>query len=255
MPGSGEAPPVTETTEIGAQVKRTPVLRTEGVLLDDLRSHGEFSGLGDDALAEVAHRAAEEAVIRVLGSLRHIPLFADVADEDLLRLAPHVEVIELQPGDILARAGDPRVECLVLQRGELVYDPGAGRDVPQGAVIGLDELFEDGTWDVSCSAVEASTLVALEGRGFRSALGGDAMTLRMLRSAARESPGPGAMETSPSSIPPVREQLDADEPPSRSAPSRDEEHFVSESPTSERLGSVDLGSLIQRVADESGDDV
>jgi signal transduction histidine kinase len=71
--------------------------------------------------------------------LRAISVFSDLAGDALAWLASQMSVFELQPGDILIRAGDPADHLVVLFRGEVHAERGDGSVyiIHAGQVTGL----------------------------------------------------------------------------------------------------------------------
>jgi signal transduction histidine kinase len=71
--------------------------------------------------------------------LRAISVFSDLAADALAWLASQMSVFELQPGDILIRAGDPADHLVVLFRGEVHVERGDGSVyiIHTGQVTGL----------------------------------------------------------------------------------------------------------------------
>jgi signal transduction histidine kinase len=71
--------------------------------------------------------------------LRAISVFSDLAADALAWLASQMSVFELQPGDILIRAGDPADHLVVLFRGEVHAERGDGSVyiIHTGQVTGL----------------------------------------------------------------------------------------------------------------------
>jgi signal transduction histidine kinase len=80
--------------------------------------------------------------------LRATPLFAELSDELLERLAGHTEPMHLEPGDYLIREGDPAEDLYVVTAGELditkrsgnadVYLNRVGPGSIQGEIAGLE---------------------------------------------------------------------------------------------------------------------
>jgi signal transduction histidine kinase len=80
--------------------------------------------------------------------LRATPLFAELSDELLERLAGHTEPMHLEPGDFLIREGDPAEDLYVVTSGELditkrsgnadVYLNRVGPGSIQGEIAGLE---------------------------------------------------------------------------------------------------------------------
>ncbi len=80
--------------------------------------------------------------------LRATPLFAELSDEDLERLASHTEPMHLEPGDYLIREGDPAEDLYVITAGEVditkrsgnadVYLNRVGAGSIQGEIAGLE---------------------------------------------------------------------------------------------------------------------
>ena len=80
--------------------------------------------------------------------LRATPLFAELSDEQLERLASHTEAMHLEPGDFLIREGDPAEDLYVITAGEVditkrsgnaeVYLNRVGPGSIQGEIAGLE---------------------------------------------------------------------------------------------------------------------
>jgi signal transduction histidine kinase len=90
-------------------------------------------------LAEDLASAAGKSLI---DDLRKIAVFSDLTPEHLTWLAEKFEEMRFQPGEILAREGEPIVHLTVILEGEIRIQRGSGPDamiftVPAGQVTGL----------------------------------------------------------------------------------------------------------------------
>ena len=114
--------------------------------------------------------------------LRALPLFADLDDEQLDRLAGCTTAFQAPAGQPLTERGAPGSGLFVLEEGEAVVDaPGGLRELGPGDVFGELSLFgEDGgrtarvraRTDVRCLAIQRAELerVMADAPGLRERL-------------------------------------------------------------------------------------
>lgn len=101
-----------------------------------------------------------------IGSLRNVPLFADLTDRELGLLADRTLSKEYEPGAIIFSEGDPCEGLYVVQSGNVkIFNTSAsGREqvlLIEGAGNSLAELpvFDGGTYPASTAAVGQCTLL------------------------------------------------------------------------------------------------
>ena len=102
-------------------------------------------------------------------------LFADVADDELARLEPDLQRIQLAEGDVLLRQGDPADHMFVLVAGELevTVTSSEGNEVTldrlaPGAVVGEMALVVAQKRSATVTATKASELVQLARADFEA---------------------------------------------------------------------------------------
>jgi signal transduction histidine kinase len=114
-----------------------------------------------------------------LAALRAAPLFAEVDDEPLARLARDAEPIRLKAGDPLIREGDPAEELYIVTRGEFEIRKLSGNaEIPltrvgPGSVQGEIAAFERGRRMASVYAVGDAEALRLPFESVRTMLGTD----------------------------------------------------------------------------------
>ncbi|MDJ0663727.1 MAG: ATP-binding protein [Acidimicrobiia bacterium] len=98
--------------------------------------------------------------------LREVPLFAGLAEEDLVRLCRGTEVVRLAAGDLLFAEGDRGDSAYVVLEGELeIVKASAGGDVllalQSDGVVGEMALLEDAPRNASARARHNAALLAV----------------------------------------------------------------------------------------------
>src|SRR5688500_1230714 len=100
--------------------------------------------------------------------LRAVPMFADLAEADLLRLCEMLTRIGLDEREVVFCEGDRGESCYVVESGDIeVFKVAAGREVllavrTAGEVIGEMALFEDAPRIASARARNKASLLAIE---------------------------------------------------------------------------------------------
>ena len=107
--------------------------------------------------------------IRFLAS---IDLFANFAEEDLVRLSPHIKEISCPAGTLVCQEGDPGVEMFVLVRGALriFKEKRTIAMITPVDYVGEMALLETKPRSASIEAVEDSHLLVIPAEQFRSLL-------------------------------------------------------------------------------------
>lgn len=134
-------------------------------------------------------RATAERVIELLG---RVPLFQGLTRDDLERIAGLVTPREVGAGEFLFREGDPGDHFYIVSDGavEILRERPLGDHerlaVRRGGdAFGELSLLTDGTRTVSVRAVEDSRLLSVAQSDFEALVGGDSLSLRLMRSVAR----------------------------------------------------------------------
>ncbi|MGK7311154.1 MAG: SpoIIE family protein phosphatase [Candidatus Longimicrobiales bacterium M2_2A_002] len=134
-------------------------------------------------------RATAERVIELLG---RVPLFQGLTRDDLERIAGLVTPREVGAGEFLFRGGDPGDHFYIVSDGavEILRERPLGDHerlaVRRGGdAFGELSLLTDGQRTVSVRAVEDSRLLSVAQSDFEALVGGDSLSLRLMRSAAR----------------------------------------------------------------------
>lgn len=130
----------------------------------------ELGGSGKVSFAQTA-----DAVAVIPPSLRQVPLLAGLADDALLEtLAGRLAQREVAAGGVIAEAGQPQAEFLLVAHGK-VNKNGSGRyggETLLGVLAGGDHLGSEGladadaVWDFTATAATATTLLALPRQAF-----------------------------------------------------------------------------------------
>jgi NTE family protein len=127
--------------------------------------------------------------------LRAVPLFSGVSEEALAEIADRSRVDHLQAGEVLFRQGDPGDELYVLQSGRLEVFTDGFEEEPirmllRGAVVGELALLTESRRSASVRARRDSTLLRLNRASFDALLSEPDFVrglLRALGSALRQS--------------------------------------------------------------------
>jgi signal transduction histidine kinase len=104
----------------------------------------------------------------VFETLRLVPLFAHLSDEDLESLCTSVERIHLSDGEFLFREGDSGDAAFVIEAGELeIFKASAGKEVllavrHAGEVIGEMSLLEDNPRNASGAARGSCVVLSID---------------------------------------------------------------------------------------------
>jgi signal transduction histidine kinase len=108
-------------------------------------------------------------------TLRSIPLFAGMTDEQLIWLADAIQLVEVEPGEVLLREGDERGDFFVVLRGEVqVFKNAYGGDqvvlatAGEGGFMGEMSLLTGSPHSASVRATMPSVLVRVEPAVFSS---------------------------------------------------------------------------------------
>jgi signal transduction histidine kinase len=78
----------------------------------------------------MAEEGAGESARNLIGELTKLPVFADLAEDQLAWLADRLEDVRLAPGDVYAREGDPPEHLFIVLQGELRIHRGSATDTP-----------------------------------------------------------------------------------------------------------------------------
>ena len=134
-------------------------------------------------------QTATENVVAVLG---RIPLFQGLPTTDLEQIAAVVGRRELHAGEFLFREGDPDDRLYVVHDGavEILRERPLGDHerlaVKRGGeAFGERSLLDEGPRSASVRAVEESRLLSLSRTDFLQLLGGDSISVRLMRGMAR----------------------------------------------------------------------
>ena len=132
---------------------------------------------------------ATERVVEVLG---RVPLFQGLPRSDLERIARLVHARELQEGEFAFREGDPGDRFYIVYSGavEVLKERPLGDHERlavkrAGDAFGEMSLLNDAPRSASVRAVEATRLLAVARSEFDELLGGESISVRLLRGLAR----------------------------------------------------------------------
>lgn len=134
--------------------------------------------------------SAGASLLRV--QLRASPLFADVAEADLVRLEAHLTPVTAQPGERLLEEGAPGDDLFIVEAGDLEARRRSGRDevvvgpIGPGDVIGEMSVIEGGLRTASVVARTPARLQRLSREDFAAFLADrPSASLEILRTAMR----------------------------------------------------------------------
>jgi|GEM_PF-1557073 len=132
------------------------------------------------------------AADHVLQILEGVPLFQGLSRPDLQRIARLVRPREVEAGEFLFREGDPGDRFYAVFSGtmEIVKERPLGDHErlgvrEAGAGFGESALLSDAPRTASVRAAERSRLLSISREDFERLLGGESLTLRLLRGLAR----------------------------------------------------------------------
>jgi CRP-like cAMP-binding protein len=119
--------------------------------------------------------------------LRKIPLFSDLPNESLARLADAMNEVEIEPGHVLVHRGMPGTGLFVIEDGEVVVDLSSRRvELGPGEFIGELALLTDSAHTGRAIARTRVKAVALDRDEFSELLHSEpSMALAMLSTLAR----------------------------------------------------------------------
>ena len=119
-------------------------------------------------------RQGDAALIQ---SLRSIPFFAAMRDDDLLWLIRHADLSQVLPGEVLFRQGDRAERFYILLNGyvELSVQTGPAERsileiVQSGEVFAHAAVLDEEVYPVSATVLEQARLLVIDGRAFRGRL-------------------------------------------------------------------------------------
>lgn len=136
-----------------------------------------------------------EAIQGTVDDLRHIALFAQMAEAELARVAALGEPVDAEPGAVLIDQGDVGVECFLVLEGEAgIFAAGQHvATIGPGAVVGEMALIGHKPRNATVTAQTAMRLLAFNITSFRKLL--DEMPVAqkyiydLLEARARENSG------------------------------------------------------------------
>jgi CRP/FNR family transcriptional regulator, cyclic AMP receptor protein len=104
--------------------------------------------------------------------LRRVPLFADLSTAQLEGVAPFVDEVETQAGQVLIEQAEFGQELLIIVDGtaEVTRDGRHVRDVGPGDVIGEISLLDGGPRTATVIAREPTTVLSISKRAFDTVL-------------------------------------------------------------------------------------
>ncbi len=124
----------------------------------------------------------------VMGSLRRVPVFKGLSDDELQALLETLKGIKAGPGDLLFEEGDEDDRFYVVTAGavEIVkHVPGGGEERLAvrrvGDVFGEMALLNDAPRFATARATEECECLTLSRRDFEKLMGGDSLALRMMK--------------------------------------------------------------------------
>ena len=133
-----------------------------------------------------AHLPVDEIVAR----LRETPLFADVDEAPLRELVARGEIVDLEPGEVLIRQGDPADALFVVLDGELEVTRQSGESrlpvavVGPGALQGEIAALEGGTRVATVAATRQAEVLRIPVEAVRELLAaGPDVALSVIRTA------------------------------------------------------------------------
>jgi CRP/FNR family transcriptional regulator, cyclic AMP receptor protein len=101
--------------------------------------------------------------------LKSIPLFEEVGDEELARIAPFAQEVSVEPGKVLVREGDFSYEFMAIEDGEAEVTRGGEHvaDLGPGNFFGEMGLLEKTLRNATVTAKTPMRLVTLTGWDLR----------------------------------------------------------------------------------------
>jgi CRP/FNR family transcriptional regulator, cyclic AMP receptor protein len=101
--------------------------------------------------------------------LKSIPLFDEVGDEELARIAPFAQEISVEAGNVLVREGDFSYEFMAIEEGEAEVTRGGEHvaDLGSGDFFGEMGLLEKTLRNATVTAKTPMRLVTLTGWDLR----------------------------------------------------------------------------------------
>jgi len=137
---------------------------------------------------------------RQLRALRHVPMFMPLSAPVLECLASGSRLVDVDPGDVIIREGDPGDAFYVIESGAVSVDVGGvarGERRGFGESFGEIALLQDVPRTASVVAAEPCTLVVLDRDAFLSALTGQPRSRSLADRVAEErlrAPGAPAVD-------------------------------------------------------------
>ena len=104
--------------------------------------------------------------------LRRVPLFADLSTAQLAHVAPFVDEVDVEPGQVLIEQDSFAQELIIIVDGaaEVTRDGDHLRDVGPGEVIGEIGLLDGGPRTATVTAREPTTVLSISKRAFDTVL-------------------------------------------------------------------------------------
>lgn len=104
--------------------------------------------------------------------LRRVPLFADLSTAQLEGIAPFIDEVDAEPGQVLITQGASGTELLMIVDGsaEVTRDGAHIRDVGPGDVLGEIALLDGRERTATVTAREPTTVLTVSKRAFDTVL-------------------------------------------------------------------------------------
>jgi CRP/FNR family transcriptional regulator, cyclic AMP receptor protein len=160
--------------------------KESGMMFDWLR------GRGSGKRAEPTAAAPKGKADAYVATLARVPLFVDLSQRELQRLAAACAEREYAAGDVLVRQGDPGAGLFVIESGRvrvMRHEEGSARELSvmgPGEVFGEMALLDEYPRSATVTAIEPTRVILLPVFDFRAALHEDGdISIRLLAVISR----------------------------------------------------------------------
>lgn len=162
-------------------------VKESGMMFDWLRGRGP--GQRAEQTAAAAPKGRADAYV---ATLARVPLFVDLGQRELQRLAAACAEREYAAGDVLVRQGDPGAGLFVIESGRvrvMRHEEGSARELAvmgPGEVFGEMALLDEYPRSATVTAIEPTRVILLPVFDFRAALHEDGdISIRLLAVVSR----------------------------------------------------------------------
>lgn len=160
-------------------------------VLESLRANPVLASVSNEALLRIAEVVAAETQAQVGAALKDVELFEGLSTADLDEIQSISDPVIVEAGEFLFEEGDAGDRFFVIVRGSVELRKGTGGGAKRLAVLKAGQAFgemallNDTPRSASAYVTEPSYLIAVSGEAFSTILGGETLSVRLLRGLSK----------------------------------------------------------------------